>query len=194
MNMKNYVFKVLHCMGYCHSGAVCTEDYVNVELTDSEEHELVKLAQEKGRYIHRFDLEEEAPEVYKDLDETFREVATVAVEYHCLSEEFEMKKWERSFSDDLVEFCKNELGFVFEFEFDEADYLDKDGVLDKEALEQDREEEEKSVFAEWLADYMDGLSTKEFCQFMYDHMGYEPETVEDYEVVLSDEFMAMAKL
>ncbi|MDO4510208.1 MAG: hypothetical protein Q4B68_00130 [Bacteroidales bacterium] len=143
----------------------CCPEYVSgdgeVELSDAEVDVLVSLVKEHGSTnADELGLKESHPALYDKLDAAYRQLATEAEEEYWLWEGYK----DGAYGCDLAEvmdYCKANCGFTFEH--DEADYLDADGNLDEEALDND----EWDAFQEWLDDYMCGLfgaELKKFCE------------------------------
>ena len=179
--------EVTICLGcYCYGGAVAETGYATLELTDEELKSLIGLINESGTDdVKEMKLKEKLPEIYGKLDNAYREAALDAEEYHWLE-----YGWENSdvFSPyDHIEFGEKELGY--KFEYDESEFLDEDGNLDEDYLEDAKEQD----FREWLDNYKDSLSRKESMEFMRRFIDVDVQG-EPYEVLIPEEIIDMCDL
>lgn len=182
--MNVFEVEVTICLGcYCFGGAVTETGYATIELTDEELKSLIVLIKESGTDdVKEMKLKDKLPEIYGKLDNAYREAALDAEEYHWL---------DRGWNDpvvfnpsDYVEYGEKELGY--KFEYDESEFLDEDGKLDEDYLEDAKEQD----FREWLDNYKDSLSRKESIEFMRRFIDIEVEG-KPYEVRIPQEILDM---
>lgn len=176
-------------LGMSHCGCVTAEGEGKVELTDEEVASLVNLIKEKGcSDVEGLGLEDALPEVYEKLDDACREAAFEGERDHWLWEGYSNGYYEYD-TYGLMDYCESECGFSFEY--DEEEYLDEDGELDEDVLDEAKLE----AFEEWLDDYISGLDKEERNRFLVEQMNAEVDMdgVEcDYEVVIPQAIIEIA--
>jgi hypothetical protein len=155
--MALYSIESEQCLGMSHHGAVTVNGESAVELSDEEVNILVQLIKEKGTTdVDELGIATTHPDLYEKLDDAYRNMAYKAEELHWLWEGYHNGYFEYD-TEELMNYCEQELGFSFES--DETD-CDSDDV----------EEEKYDAFYEWLDDYVNELSDDEAVSFFYDHM------------------------
>ena len=162
--MAQYSIECEQFLGISHSGSVTVDGESTVDLTDEEVDVLVSLIREKSTTdVDELGIEESHPDLYEKLRQAYYQMAYDAEESHWLWEGYENGYFEYD-TDELMEYCKQNCGF--EFEYDKDDYLDEDGELDEDSLA----DAESEAFTDWLDDYIYGLDDEEARNFMYNHM------------------------
>ena len=175
-------------MGWSHSGGVTVDAENTVELTDEEVAALVALIKEKGTSdVEKLELHKVYPDIYEKLNDAYYEMAYNAERSYWLWEGYESGCYEYD-GEGLMEYCKDNCGY--EFEYDEDDYLDEDGDIDEDRLHDD----EIEAFGEWLDDYLYGLPSEEAEEFLCEQMGAEVDVVDlTYSVEIPQAIIEMAK-
>ena len=155
--MALYSIESEQCLGMSHHGAVTVNGESAVELSDEEVNILVQLIKETGTTdVDELGIATTHPDLYEKLDDAYRNMAYKAEELHWLWEGYHNGYFEYD-TEELMNYCGQELGFSFES--DETD-CDSDDV----------EEEKYDAFYEWLDDYVNELSDDEAASFFYNHM------------------------
>lgn len=181
---QNHIFTVITevCLGcHCWGGAEYEAGEATLELTDDELNALVALINKTGTFnVKKMKLETRLPEIYEKLDDACHQAASNAEEDHWLE-----YGWEnRDVFDprDALEYAETELGY--KFEYDEKDFLDEDGHLDEDELEEAKMED----FSEWLTKYKDSLKDEERRIFMRRFVAVDLQGV-DYKVELPEDIL-----
>ena len=177
-------------LGYSHHGSVCADGKGTVDLSYREVKSLVALIKEKGTSdINELGLKEIYPEIYKKLDEAYYKMSYDAVERHWIWEGFHEGCYEFD-TEELIEHCERECGFVFAP--NEDDYRDEDGNLDELLYEEDKLE---AFFGDWLEAYTDTLDNDQLKDFFYEHLNASVCMDEEvqYEVQIPEAIIAMAE-
>ena len=177
------------CLGFSHSGGVYNSAYGEVELSDDEVNQLIVLMREKDSSdIEELNLEEELPEIYKKLDEAYRETAYTAEEEHWLEEGYYRNECHDFKDEDMIEFLKSK--DAWHFEYDEEDVLDENGEIDQEALE---DLEYDYLHQTAIDDYYYSVHGEERYDFLRNQMGIivDPEGC-DYEVKIPEAIVVLA--
>ena len=180
--MNVFVVKATICLGYYCTGAAVTESgFATLELTDEELKSLTEVIKSSGTVdVEEMGLKERLPEIYKKLDDAYREAATAAEEDHWLE-----VGWENGdvFNpSDYLEYGEKELGY--KFEYDESDFMDEEGEIDEDYLEEAKMED----FSDWLTSYKDSLEDDERRKFMKKFIDVDVQGV-DYEVEIPEEIL-----
>ena len=140
-------------------GAIDSCGESTLELTEEKVDSLMELIERKGTAdMEELELEVALAEVYAKLDSSCLEASLDSEEYHWLECGWENPDVFSSY--DHIEFGEKELGY--KFEYDESEFLDEDGKLDEDYLEDAKEQD----FREWLDNYKDSFSRKESMEFM----------------------------
>lgn len=170
-------------LGVTHTGAVeCGGEGV-VELDDNAVNILVDLIREKGTTdVDALGLIESNPEIYDKLYDAYYKLTYSEVEKEMLWDGYYSGVYEYD-RVDLIERCKQECGFDFDFVYDEENFLDSEGNVDEDLVEEARQEAEDAAFDEWLDDYITSLSDDEAVTFFYNYMNADFE-MEDSDVVV----------
>ena len=177
-------------LGYSHHGSVCADGKGTVDLSYREVKSLVALIKEKGTSdINELGLKEIYPEIYKKLDEAYYKMSYDAVERHWIWEGFHEGCYEFD-TEELIEHCERECGFVFAP--NEDDYKDEDGNLDELLYEEDKLE---AFFGDWLEAYTETLDNDQLKDFFYEHLNASVCMDEEvqYEVQIPEAIIAMAE-
>lgn len=176
--MAEFKFCCTSYLGFSHCGEVTADGYGTVELSDDEVSALVSLMREKGSTdVKELDLEASLPEVYKKLDEAFKDAAWIATLDHWYVTGYEDGVYEYD-ADAVMDYCAENCGFMFEDE-ELAEELDEDSLWD------DRHD----AFEEWFDSYIYDMLPQERIAFLQEHMNAEVELSEDdldYEVEIPD--------
>ena len=166
-------------MGYRHfGGEVLAEGAGEVELTDEEVQQLVDLIKENDGEtdVDAIELEVKYPEIYEKLDEAYMNTA-IDARYRELYRELFEGGYLGEPVDDIVKYCEENLGFLFEY--DEDEYRDSEtGELDEEMLEEDKA---NYFWTDWLNDYYNSLSEDEQVSFITAHFDCDDIVVDDYD-------------
>lgn len=186
--MKKFtIFKDV-CLGFtCWGGAVGSCGEATLELTDEELDALIALIEQKGTAdVEELRLEEVMPEVYDKLDAACREAARNAEEDHWL--EYGWGNPDCDFDDVMaLEIAEKEYGY--KFEYNEEDFLDNDGNLDEDAVEDEKMEH----FSEWLEDYKDSLEGEKKREFMRRFVAVDVDDVA-YKVEIPEDIVCMCDI
>ena len=171
-------------------GDVTAEAIGTVEFPQEELDALVALMKNKNSSdVEVLNLEEELPEVYRKLDEAICKAAVEAERHHWLLGGFYEGAYEYDVYE-VMEYCEENCGF--EFIYDEEEYMDEDGELDEDALEDARQE----AFDEWLPDYLEMLDIPECCAFIKEQLNGEVEADgidSNYNVFIPEEIVKLAE-
>lgn len=158
--MALYDIETEQGLGISHCGSVSAEGVGIVELSDEDVQTLVQLIREKGTTdVEELGIEETHPEIYEKLRKAYHDMAYETERSYWMWEGFENDAFEYDI-EDLMEYCREHLGFDYEPE-------DQDGENDDDDFD---EEAEYEAFEEWLSDYVHGLSEAEAFQFIEEHM------------------------
>lgn len=170
-------------LGVTNTGAVeCGGEGV-VELDDNEVNVLVDLIREKGTTdVDALGLKESNPEIYDKLYDAYYKLTYSEVEKEMLWDGYYSGVYEYD-RGDLIERCKQECGFDFDFVYDEENFLDSEGNVDEDLVEEARQEAEDAAFDEWLDEYITSLSDDEAVTFFYNYMNADFE-MDDSDVVV----------
>lgn len=88
----------------------------------------------------------------------------------------------------MITKCEQEYGFKFEYETE--DYLDDDGNIDEDMLDEAKDD----AFYEWVEKYRSGCSEANEVAFLTDVFGLEPEVDNVYyEVEIPADIVKMAQ-
>lgn len=151
-------------LGLSHFGEVLLPAESTVELTDEEVQSLVRLIEEKKTIdLKKLELIQTHPIIYEKLKNAYRQMTQDAEEIYWLWEGFRNGYIDYD-EQELMKYCYASCGF--KFDFDKNDYLDEDGEVDDESVE----EAEREAFDAWLYDYLYNLEDAEFKDFMHNHM------------------------
>lgn len=181
-------------LGVAHTGAVeCGGEGV-VELDDNEVNVLVDLIRKKGTTdVEALALIESNPEIYDKLHDAYYRLAFAEVEKQMLWDGYYSGVFEYD-KDDLIERCRQECGFDFDFVYEEDDFLDSEGNVDEDWVEEARQEAENEAFDEWLDEYITSLSDDEAVSFFYNYMNADFEMDElDVVVQIPEAIISMAQ-
>lgn len=129
-----------------------------VDLTDEEVRQLVDLIKENDGEtdVEVLGLEFEYPDIYETLAEAYRDEASESRFTEMVIEGFENGYLGKP-KDDLMIFCEDDLGFVFEYK--EEDYRDANtGELYEELLAEDKID---YFWNTWLKEYFNSLSEEQ---------------------------------
>jgi hypothetical protein len=178
------------CLGFSHCGSVWTTAQGEFEMPDDYVETLVALIREKGTAdIEELELEESHPEIYEFLNESLNEIYQHAEEAHFIREGFSMDEC-YEYSDELIDYCEKECGFVYPDEdyIDEFDFSDED-----EEDEEDYEYERRSHFESWICNYAKNLDDDEIIDFFYEHInnGFDYDPCE-FEISIPQQIIDMA--
>lgn len=188
--MPKFNLNFTHSLGWSHMGDVTEDAKGTVEFSDEELAALVALIKSKNSSdVGKLNLEEELPEVYNKLDDAIGEAVIEAERHHWLLSGFYEGAYEYDVYE-VMEYCEENCGF--EFSYDEDEYLDEDGELDEEALEDAKQE----AFDEWLPDYIESLDIPERCAFIEEHLNGEVEVDEEMEceIFIPHEIIKLAEM
>ena len=174
--MTAYDIDVEICLGFSHSGSICTYGTGTVELSDQEVAALVELIREKGTSdIGEMGLMQTHRDIFDKLDEAYRRAAYEAEENHWLWEGFYDGCYEYD-TDELIAYCESECGFV------------------SEAVDED--ERQEAFFDEWLEPYLASLDKDSFRRFLYEHLNASVSIDSDelqYQISIPAAIAEMAK-
>jgi hypothetical protein len=172
-------------------GDVTADAKGTVEFSDEELVALVVLIKSKNSAdVGVLNLQEVLPEVYRKLDEAIRGAVVEAERHHWLLSGFYEGAYEYDVYE-VMEYCEENCGF--EFSYDEDEYLDEDGELDEEALEEAKLE----AFDEWLPDYLELLDLPERSKFIQEQLNGEVDMLgidANYAVFIPEEIIKLAAL
>ena len=183
---KKHIFTVKAeiCLGFhCFGGSVTDTGSAPLELGDEELKTLIDFINHSDTVdVEEMGLEEKLPNIYGKLDDAYSEAARLAEEDHWL----EAGWHNRDVFDplDYLEFGEKELGY--KFEYDESEFMDEDGKIDEDELEDAKMED----FPIWLTNYKDSLKGEERRKFMRQFIEVDPLGVE-YEVKIPEEILDM---
>ena len=186
-NMNVFVVKTKVFIGVrCFGAAVTKTGEAILELTDEELKALVDLINEtETTDVEEMELEEKLPEIYDKIDEANLKAACIAEEDHWLEDGWgNPDVFEPT---DYLEYAEKELGY--KFEYNPEDYVDEDGELDEDTLEDEKIEN----FQEWLTNYKDALQGEERRDFMRQFINVEIDDV-DYKITIPQEIIDMTNL
>ena len=160
--------------------------YGKIELSNEEVTTLVKLIQEKGTTdVEVLKLQEIHPDLYEKLRVAYYNLAYNAEELISLWTGFDLETYNVF---EVLEHCESNCGYTFEYE--EEDYIDEDGELDEDMLEDDKIEN----FTEWLEDYLYDLSHEEAKNFFYEHLNGAVDLDDlTYNIDIPDEIIELAR-
>ena len=165
--MATFEFCSTNNLGFSHCGCVYAEGYGTLELSDEEVALLVNLIRKNGTTdVDHLQLKKNFPELFKKLDDAFRETAREATIDHWYMEGFHEGCYEYD-PEELMAYCEENYDFVFEY--DEDDYIDEDGEVDEDSLLDDKYDS----FTEWLGSTLEFMDTRERIRFMREHMNAE---------------------
>ena len=94
-------------------------------------------------------------------------------------------------ADELLSYCENECGFVFDG--NEEDFVDEDGDFDEEAYGEAKME---ALLDDWLIPYIESLDTSEQIDFLKNQMNASVEMDGNdvsYEVRIPEGIIELAK-
>ena len=156
-----------------------------IELSDEEVKTLVSLIRDKqSTDFNKLGLKENYPDLYKKLDEAYRQLYYEAGKIDCLKEGHYLGIFEYD-SKELKQYCIESCGYKYvasDTDFDEND--------DEEILQ-------PKHFEEWLDDYIDSLPYDELCDFFHDHLNADVDSFDPgclYWVQIPKEIIKMAEL
>lgn len=187
--MPSFEIELEICLGFSHCGGVYNDEYGDVELTDEEVDQLVTLMrEEESSDIEDLELEERLPEIYKKLDDAYRELAYKAEEEHWLEEGYNHYECHNFEKADMIAYIK-EKG-EWNFEYNEEEFLDENGQPDEEAI---FDAECEYLYEEALDDYLAGLDGEERYDFLRNKVGIDvdPQGCE-YEIKIPEEIVKIA--
>ena len=189
--MPKFNLNFTHSLGWSHMGDVTEDAKGTVEFSDEELAALVALIKSKNSAdVGVLNLQEERPEIYNKLDEAIGEAVVKAERHHWLLGGFYEGAYEYDVYE-VMEYCEENCGF--EFIYDEEEYMDEDGELDEDALEDARQE----AFDEWLPDYIESLDLPERSKFIQEQLNGEVDmsSVEvDCDVFIPEEIVKLSGL
>ena len=170
--MALYSIESEQFLGMSHSGPVSVNGESAVELSDEEVDILVNLIREKNTTdVEELGLEQLYPDIYEKLREAYYQMAYDAEEMDWLWQGYKRSYFEYD-TDDLMEYCEKNCGFIFKFKPEE--YFDEDDLEyyheDPDSYEDEIHEVKCEKFNEWLDEYVHSLSDDEARSFFYDHM------------------------
>lgn len=177
--MANFDFNCTSYLGFSHCGSITAEGYGSINLSDEEVATLINLINEKGTTnVEKLDLKTISPDLFQKLDEAYHQAAQEATINHWYMEGFYEGCYEYD-TEELMDFCTENHGFIFEY--NEDDYLDDDGELDEDTLYDDKYD----AFTEWLASFVESLDQPERIKFLIEHLNAEVDLTDlelDYTV------------
>ncbi|MCM1139327.1 MAG: hypothetical protein NC453_12225 [Muribaculum sp.] len=176
-------------MGVSHCGDISEGGCSEVELTDAEVETLVDLIRKNGTSdVEELKLSEHHPKIFSKLNDACRAAACKAEESYWLEVGFSNPECHDFDAQDMIDYLKARN--AFNFEYDEADFLDEDGNLDEEALE---EAELDFLNESALEDYVFSLPEKERKEFLRHQVGIDVDLSDiEYAVVIPQEIIDMA--
>lgn len=186
--METFEIELEICLGYTHCGGMYTGGYGTVELTDEEVDELVKLMKEKNSSdVEEIKLREVAPEIYRKLDDAYRQLAYKTEEEYWLEEGYGNYECHTYDVSDMIEYLKEK--DAWNFEIDENEFKDEEGNLDEEALEC----AERDYLSEAMDDYLYSLHGEERYDFLRNQVGISVDVDEcEYEISIPSEIIDKA--
>ena len=157
-------------LGISHSGVEATAGEGTVELTNEEVQQLIDLIRENGGEtdVEKLNLEEKYPEIYKILDEAFREVAANAEYDYWVRAGYE-NCWYEAEAEEIIETCESKYGFHFEYK--PEDFFIEGGTEVEENAVIDAKME--ALLDDWIDDYCSEHPDKEIA-FLSDVFHLEP--------------------
>ena len=163
--MAKFDFCCVNDLGFSHCcGSIAAEGYGTVEFSDEEVAILVKLIRDMGTTdVEELGLKTAYPEIFRKLDEAYRETAREATIDHWYMEGFYDGCYEYD-PDELMDYCSETYDFVFEY--NEEDYLDENGELDEDTLYDDKYD----AFTEWLEVFVESMDSQERIKFLREHL------------------------
>lgn len=151
-----------------HYGSSDVIGYGFVELSDEQAAAIRELVREKGTTdVVQLRLKEVYPEIYDILDNAYRELACKTETEYWMWDAYRNGNYCCDIYE-LLEYCKENLGFVFE------------------------PEEELDVFYNWLDDYVSGLDTEDCKTFFSEQMGIDVSCTyeaDGYRVMIPEEIL-----
>ena len=177
-------------LGISHSGVEATAGEGTVELTNEEVQQLIDLIRENGGEtdVEKLNLEEKYPEIYKILDEAFREVAANAEYDYWVRAGYE-NGWYEAEAEEIIETCESKYGFHFEYK--PEDFFIEGGTEVEENAVIDAKME--ALLDDWIDDYCSEHPDKEIA-FLSDVFHLEPNVDDvDYNVEIPPAIIKMAK-
>lgn len=190
-SLQQFTLNFPHCIGSSHMGNVTVDATCYVGFDNEELEALVALMKSKNSSdVEVLNLKEELPQVYDQLEEAIKDGVIEAEMHHWLLEGFYEGAYEYDVYE-VMEYCEENCGF--EFSYDEDEYLDDDGELDEDALEDAKQE----AFDEWLPDYIESLDLPERSKFIQEQLNGEVDmsSVEfDYDVFIPEEIVKLSGL
>lgn len=193
--MAEFKIEYVQSLGITHDGCeVTVEGESSVELTDEEVKVLVDLICEKGTAdVKKLKLKKNHPALYKKLDKAYHDMAYKAEENHWLWEGYHNHYYEYD-DDELMDYCKRECGFTFEFKPEDYPEYSSSFYEIPEVYERLVSDIEWRSFSNWLYEYIRRLSDDEFRDFLCNHMNADVEIDEvNYEVCIPQAIIDMAK-
>lgn len=189
--MQTFSLNFTHSLGCSHMGDVTADAKATVEFCQEELDALVALMKSKNSAdVEALNLQEVLPEVYRKLDEAIMGAVVEAERHHWLLGGFYEGAYEYDVYE-VMEYCEENCGF--EFIYDEEEYMDEDGELDEEALEDAKQE----AFDEWLPDYIESLDLPERSKFIQEQLNGEVDMSgidANYDVFIPEEIINLAAL
>lgn len=188
-NIESVIF-----LGATHSGVIKRDGESVVELDDNAVSVLVDLIRQKGTTdVDALGVKESNPEIYDKLHDAYYRLAYTEVENQMLWEGYYRGDYEYD-TDDLIGRCKQDCGFDFNFVYNEEEFLNDDGNVDVDMLEEARQEAEEDAFAEWLDSYINSLPDDKATSFFYNYMnaGFEMDDL-DVVVQIPEAIISMAQ-
>jgi hypothetical protein len=177
--MAKFEFDCVCNLGFSHCGSVDAYGNGTVELSADDVTRLVDLIREmESTDIEELQLKDKYPDIYKTLDDAFRDAAREATINHWYMQGFYDWVYEYDI-DELMDYCSENHDFVFEY--DEEDYVDEDGEIDEDRIWDDKTE----AFDEWLEIFLEGLDNSSCRKFLEEHLNAEVDLSDlelDYEI------------
>lgn len=149
-------------------GGSYPDDSVVLELTETEEHDLINLIRQKNSSdLYTLNLWENLPEVAQKIYDVWLPLAKAGTKYKSNEQCYDF--WE--FIDDRLEFlryCRDKWGyvlqsdkedFIYDGEFEEDDYLSH--------------EIEMYPFDEWVRDLLNKLNYEDWYKFVTEAFGFD---------------------
>ena len=170
--MSLYSIESEKVLGMSHTGEVTVDGESAVELSDEEVDILVRLIREnKTTDVEELDLENLYPVIYDKLDTACYDMEYNAEEMHWLMEGYRSQYFDYD-AGELMNYCKEKLGFTFEFKPEEHFNDDEleEYQEDPESFEDTINDIEYDAFYEWLDDYVDQATDDQLRDLFYNHM------------------------
>ena len=177
-------------LGISHFGVEATTGEGTVELSDEEVQQLIDLIRENGGEtdVEKLELKDKYPEIYKILDEAFREVAANAEYDYWVRAGYE-NGWYEAAAEEIIEKCESKYGFHFEYKPEDF-FIEGGTEVDEDALIDAKMEALQDY---WIDDYCCEHSDKEIA-FLSDVFNLEPDVDDvDYNVEIPPAIIKMAK-